>query len=624
MKKKISFFAIVLAAIMAMSVFPASADGDSVEIKFSVGDETLLINGNQVTVEKPYVVGEGVTLVPLRVITEAFGSTVEWEGDTKTITITYPDVNIVLRIDNPIAEINGKAQTLLSAPELTPNGFTMVPLRFISENFGAVVSYDEETKQITVIKDSRSEVSTVFGVIENAYIGDSYYNWSMENPKDMIMSYRAFDGTYTEFEDKTQNMIYVQVASLNEKYDFDDDFEDTKSSLKGMTLVKADKDKSNPKKMTMHFEAKDAKTYISIYYFITDEIIYDVIGYFSTENTDLKDEGLRIMSTFANSYSQSDIYDLSNIKDGVRLFESDYLKTSLEIPQDFYMVSSEDLQTSFIFESLSGDKIIHYNVFSKSNVGGAKEYAEKDYSSNKTTINEKIANFSSVKSAVYAGIDTYEYSYEITLNGKTDYTKDVFFEIGDYVYNIAVCVNQPTDDKDSYINKILNSIKAEKLDPDVVGSIIRNDTEKQGTFLSETLANCNLIIPKSYFEQLSSQGEVVFADLSRNILFAAQVFADDTYQGMDVKRALKNLEEQREKMEKNSIVERTHDERIGTRNFLVMISKSTIDGTVFYSEHYAIIHRGSMYIFMAQYPELNYSEAARNEIKEVLKSAVFK
>ena len=151
MKKIIGVFALVVAlSLFATTVF---ANDDKVEISFCVGDATLMINGSEVTVEKPYVVGEGVTLVPIRVITEAFGAKVDWIEETETVKLEYPDVNITIQIGNPVAEVNGKAEKLLAAPELTESGYTMIPLRFISENFGAVVSYDEKTERITVVND---------------------------------------------------------------------------------------------------------------------------------------------------------------------------------------------------------------------------------------------------------------------------------------------------------------------------------------------------------------------------------------------------------------------------------------------------------------------------------------
>lgn len=127
-----------------------TVENEKITIFFKVGDCILSINGKDVEVETPYVAGEGVTLVPLRVISEAFGAKVDWDGDTKTVSIGYGDKAVKLQIDNKIASVNDKESTLEEAPQLTENGYTMVPLRFISETLGAEVNYDEETKGISV------------------------------------------------------------------------------------------------------------------------------------------------------------------------------------------------------------------------------------------------------------------------------------------------------------------------------------------------------------------------------------------------------------------------------------------------------------------------------------------
>lgn len=160
MKKVVMF--ILLSAFFLLNVF-AVAKNESIEISFCVGDSDILINGDVVTVEKPYVVGEGVTLVPVRVITEAFGAVVEWDDVEKKVTLKYKDSSIMIYIGNDIADINGESIKMLAAPELTDAGFTMVPLRFISENFGAIVKYDEVTKTIYVNKEA--EVTVKEGMI---------------------------------------------------------------------------------------------------------------------------------------------------------------------------------------------------------------------------------------------------------------------------------------------------------------------------------------------------------------------------------------------------------------------------------------------------------------------------
>ena len=134
-------------------VLEESEKMQNVEISFCIGDSILSINGSKVEVEAPYIAGEGVTLVPLRVISEAFGAEVNWDGDTKTVTIAHNDNNISVQIDNNTAVVNGENKTLEESPELTVNGITMLPLRFISEELGATVGYEHETQAISVSMD---------------------------------------------------------------------------------------------------------------------------------------------------------------------------------------------------------------------------------------------------------------------------------------------------------------------------------------------------------------------------------------------------------------------------------------------------------------------------------------
>ena len=64
-----------------------------------------------------------------------------------------PSVNIELQIGNIVATVTTITETLLESPALSENGVTMVPLRFISETFGATVGYDNDTQAILVTKE---------------------------------------------------------------------------------------------------------------------------------------------------------------------------------------------------------------------------------------------------------------------------------------------------------------------------------------------------------------------------------------------------------------------------------------------------------------------------------------
>ena len=84
------------------------------------------------------------TMVPLRVIFEAFGADVEWDSETQTVTASLDTTTIQISIDHSVAYKNGE-EIALDAPAILTNGRTLVPLRFISESFGASVYWAPET-----------------------------------------------------------------------------------------------------------------------------------------------------------------------------------------------------------------------------------------------------------------------------------------------------------------------------------------------------------------------------------------------------------------------------------------------------------------------------------------------
>lgn len=94
-------------------------------------------------------VQQGRTLVPLRVILEAIGAEVIWDKDTKTITAIKDDIEIKLQIDSINATVNG-VDIELDVLATVENGWTLVPLRFITENLGGKVEWDNDTKSIMI------------------------------------------------------------------------------------------------------------------------------------------------------------------------------------------------------------------------------------------------------------------------------------------------------------------------------------------------------------------------------------------------------------------------------------------------------------------------------------------
>jgi iron complex transport system substrate-binding protein len=65
------------------------------------------------------------------------------------VSLRRGDTSIQLQIGSKTALIDLRPMSLLEAPIIV-GGRTLVPLRFISEAFGADVAWDQQTKRVTI------------------------------------------------------------------------------------------------------------------------------------------------------------------------------------------------------------------------------------------------------------------------------------------------------------------------------------------------------------------------------------------------------------------------------------------------------------------------------------------
>lgn len=114
---------------------------------------TVVINGHTIeTGDMPALVIDQRTLVPAREVfeSEAMGAVVTWNGENQEISIVYQDKFIVLRIGSNVAYVNGNTVEMDVPPMLIKEvsqsySKTMIPLRFVTENFGFDVTWDGDT-----------------------------------------------------------------------------------------------------------------------------------------------------------------------------------------------------------------------------------------------------------------------------------------------------------------------------------------------------------------------------------------------------------------------------------------------------------------------------------------------
>ena len=112
----------------------------------------------------PVIINER-TYIPVRGLIKALGGSAQWDNNTKTAVLSYGSDEIRLTIDSTTAYYNDNAVTIDTAP-LIVNNRTMLPARFIAESFGFDVNWEGESKTITVSEITGGEPSTVETVSE--------------------------------------------------------------------------------------------------------------------------------------------------------------------------------------------------------------------------------------------------------------------------------------------------------------------------------------------------------------------------------------------------------------------------------------------------------------------------
>ena len=97
---------------------------------------------------EPVIESERI-LVPLRFVFESMGADVEWENSSRRAVVKDGATTINFSIDNTTAYING-TNKVMDVPARLVNSITMVPLRFLSEELGFNVLWNQESRTATI------------------------------------------------------------------------------------------------------------------------------------------------------------------------------------------------------------------------------------------------------------------------------------------------------------------------------------------------------------------------------------------------------------------------------------------------------------------------------------------
>lgn len=111
-------------------------------IILQIGSTAVLVDDQAIINDVAPVIHNDRTLVPIRVITEALGGQVAWNEAAKEVTLTVNGKEIKMTIGK-VLEKYGVAPVIIG-------GRTFVPVRFVADELGAVITWDDATKTVTI------------------------------------------------------------------------------------------------------------------------------------------------------------------------------------------------------------------------------------------------------------------------------------------------------------------------------------------------------------------------------------------------------------------------------------------------------------------------------------------
>lgn len=110
----------------------------------------IMVNGKAVSFDSPpYIDEHDRTMVPLRAIAEALGAEVGWKGQTRVVTIRKDGKASLFTIESNTAIFSGVRVEMDTCPVIRAER-TMLPVRYVAESLGAMVDWNKDTRTVTI------------------------------------------------------------------------------------------------------------------------------------------------------------------------------------------------------------------------------------------------------------------------------------------------------------------------------------------------------------------------------------------------------------------------------------------------------------------------------------------
>ena len=120
-------------------------------IEMAIGKKNYTLDGAKKSMDVAPLATNNRTLVPLRFLLESLGGKVNWDQERQVVEINHKNHEIILPLDQTTILVDGQ-EVVIDTPAMVKNQRTLVPLRFVVENLGMTVDYQQEGQIVRILE----------------------------------------------------------------------------------------------------------------------------------------------------------------------------------------------------------------------------------------------------------------------------------------------------------------------------------------------------------------------------------------------------------------------------------------------------------------------------------------
>lgn len=189
----------------------------------------VTVNGNPVTFDQAPVNQNGMVLVPIRSILEAFGQKVTFDNASQTVTAVDSVIGMTTTVNLKSAEVKteqGKVERsyqMDSAPVVL-SGRTLIPVRSISDIFCRNVKWDQNTQTVAITDYDGKDLALSTSKVNDVYNGEFVHVSIQQDPsKDMVWQIAPIENVIWVGQDMSAGTAnFVFKIELSKDADKDD------------------------------------------------------------------------------------------------------------------------------------------------------------------------------------------------------------------------------------------------------------------------------------------------------------------------------------------------------------------------------------------------------------------